>query len=599
MLVGDNNIGKSTVFEAIDLVLGPERLNRRPPIDEHDFHAGDYLGAADAPVTIVIEVIISDLNTDQLRHFRNHLEWLNTETVALLTAPPPEGTDDPKVGPALRVRFEGRYDPEEDDFTGNTFFVSPIKEDQTLDRFTTADKRICGFLYLRTLRTGSRALSLERGSLLDIILRLQDKQLKIWESVLSELRAVPVAADPGLGITEILSGVQKAVREYVPAEWSSQPHMRVSDLTRESLRKSLTVFMGTGSNGAGGDEYAAPFQHQGTGTINTLVLALLSMIAELKQNVIFAMEEPEIAIPPHAQKRIVESVRAKSAQALFTSHSPYVLEEFPGEQVLVLSRTNGTLAAKAAVIPVKPKFYKEQFRRRFCETLLARRVLVVEGTTEFHAFPAAAKRLHELAPDQFRSLDSLGVAVINAETDTQIEPLGTFFRGLGKQVFAVYDLQAEPQKAQLKAAVDVAFEGPGHGFERTLLDGTDPAALLRWATALVNDHLWPTHLGPLVLGAPADILSGRLMEYLKHRKGEGAAADLLAGCSQAEMPPLVVNALIKIQQVCEPPATPAPPMPPPNPPPAPPAQPPPPPPPPAAAAPPAPPAPPSSSGAKS
>lgn len=46
-------------------------------------------------------------------------------------------------------------------------------------------------------------------------------------------------------------------------------------------------------------------QHQGTGTINTLVLALLSLIADLKQNVIFAMEEPEIAIPPHTQKRII------------------------------------------------------------------------------------------------------------------------------------------------------------------------------------------------------------------------------------------------------------------------------------------------------
>ena len=31
------------------------------------------------------------------------------------------------------------------------------------------------FRYLRTLRAGARALSLERGSLLDIILRLQDR----------------------------------------------------------------------------------------------------------------------------------------------------------------------------------------------------------------------------------------------------------------------------------------------------------------------------------------------------------------------------------------------------------------------------------------
>lgn len=127
---------------------------------------------------------------------------------------------------------------------------------------------------------------------------------------------------------KFLTNVQSAIRGFMPADSINNPHMRVSDLTRDTLRRTLTVFMGTGAKREDGTEYAAPFQHQGTGTINTLVLALLSLIADLKQNVIFAMEEPEIAIPPHTQKRIIEGVRNKSAQALFTSHSPYVLEEF-------------------------------------------------------------------------------------------------------------------------------------------------------------------------------------------------------------------------------------------------------------------------------
>jgi putative ATP-dependent endonuclease of OLD family len=38
VLIGDNNTGKSSVLEAIDLVLGPDRLSRRPPVDEHDFY---------------------------------------------------------------------------------------------------------------------------------------------------------------------------------------------------------------------------------------------------------------------------------------------------------------------------------------------------------------------------------------------------------------------------------------------------------------------------------------------------------------------------------------------------------------------------------
>lgn len=552
VLVGDNNIGKSTVLEAIDLVLGPERLNRRPPVDEHDFHAGLYVDADGNPVAIENEVVIVDLGAEQLRHFRDHLEWWKLAEHELISTPPPEGTDAPNVVPALRVIFEGLYDKDEDDFAGTTYFASPKKEDDSRDGFRTADKRLCGFLYLRTLRTGSRALSLERGSLLDIILRLQDKQLKMWEDVLAQLRVLPVAESEELGIKDILSSVQAAVREFVPAEWANNPHMRVSDLTREALRKSLTVFMGTGSLREDGTEYAAPFQHQGTGTINTLVLALLSMIAELKSNVIFAMEEPEIAIPPHAQKRIIESVRSKSAQAIFTSHSPYVLEEFPPDQVLVLQRDGGTISAVPALLPVKPKRYKEEFRRRFCETLLARRVLIVEGKTEYDAFPAAAKRLRDLHPDEFRSLDSLGVAVINAETDSQIAILGAYFRSLGKTVFAVYDQQVDPQKAQIEAAVDHRFEGPGHGFEQTLLQGTAIAAVLRFAADLLVNNEWPNHLPPPVIGAVPPVLIAPMVQYLKWSKGSGAAADLLMECDRAEMPPYVVNALLAIQAICEP-----------------------------------------------
>ncbi len=43
VFVGDNNMGKSTIFEAIDLVMGPDRLARHPIIDEHDFYAGEYI----------------------------------------------------------------------------------------------------------------------------------------------------------------------------------------------------------------------------------------------------------------------------------------------------------------------------------------------------------------------------------------------------------------------------------------------------------------------------------------------------------------------------------------------------------------------------
>ena len=496
VFVGDNNTGKSTVLEAIDLVLGPERLHRPSPIDEHDFYAGEYIGTDEAPLSIKVEVVVVDLSDEQILHFGNHIEWWNTETNSLLQEPPPEETDKLDVIHALRLGFEGKYDTEEDSFIGQTFFMSPEGDEGVKDVFRTRDKRLCGFLFLRTLRTGSRALSLERGSLLDIILRLQEMRLNIWEDVLGELRELAVAENEELGISTILQEVQKSVRKFVPAEWAENPHIKVSNLTREHLRKTLTVFMGTGEKTSAGTEYAAPFSHQGTGTINTLVLALLAMIAELKQNVIFAMEEPEIAIPPHTQRRIVDSIRDMAAQAIFTSHSPYVLDEFAPENLIILKRENGTLESTAATLPpaVKAKTYREELRTRFCECLLARRVLIVEGRTEYDAIPTVARRLHDLDPERFKTLESLGIAIIDAETDSQIAPLGTYFKNLGKIVYAISDQQEAAASAAITAAVDQVFESPESGFEKLILNHTTEAALRRFAKDAVDDGRWPSHL---------------------------------------------------------------------------------------------------------
>lgn len=108
----------------------------------------------------------------------------------------------------------------------------------------------------------------------------------MWEGTIGTLAAFDVASDPAIGISGVLESIDKSLKKYVPREWGVKPHLKVSNLTREHLRKVITAFIATGAG-----DHAAPFFRQGTGTINMLVLAMLSQIAEDKQNVIFAMEE--------------------------------------------------------------------------------------------------------------------------------------------------------------------------------------------------------------------------------------------------------------------------------------------------------------------
>ncbi|ALK31119.1 MULTISPECIES: AAA family ATPase [Burkholderia] len=46
LLIGGNNVSKSTICEALDLALGPDRLNRTPPVEESDFRNAGYPGGA-------------------------------------------------------------------------------------------------------------------------------------------------------------------------------------------------------------------------------------------------------------------------------------------------------------------------------------------------------------------------------------------------------------------------------------------------------------------------------------------------------------------------------------------------------------------------
>jgi putative ATP-dependent endonuclease of OLD family len=167
LLVGGNNVGKSTICEALDLVLGPERLFRRPIIDVHDFHNGRYLDDDGNPVLITIEAVLVDLPEETIRKlFGRTRPWRDQRGgfVDVERVNPPD-LDRADVCRALPVVFIGWYGRENDDFEGKTYFAHPAEsvpeEDERhgqpgagLQDFGRNWKLARGFIYLRTLRTG-------------------------------------------------------------------------------------------------------------------------------------------------------------------------------------------------------------------------------------------------------------------------------------------------------------------------------------------------------------------------------------------------------------------------------------------------------------
>ncbi|WP_211236628.1 ATP-dependent nuclease [Arthrobacter castelli] len=544
-LLGDNNSGKSTIFEALELVLGSDRLYRKPVIDEHDFYGGHYLDDERTSTSIRIEAVIVGLDDELRSRFRNNLEYWDTAKREVLEHESLDTSEN--IEPCVRIVFIGRYDVNEDDFVGQTWFASPQdEEDLPAQPCYPADKREFGFLHLRALRTGTRAMSMERGSLLDVVLRTFEVEIQMWENLLNQLRNTSVAGDDDDDFGRVLRSIDEAMKKIVAAEWAEAPHLRVSELTREDLRHVLKAFMATGAG-----THSAPFNHQGSGTVNSLVIAMLTLIAERRdKRVIFAMEEPEISIPPTAQKRVVDLVRNLAGQALFTSHSPYVIEEFEPSELLVVHRdhSSGQLSGRTVDLgrSLKPKAFREGMRTRFCEALLARRVLITEGKSEALAYPFLSKLVANEMPTQFGRLDTAGWGVFDAQGDQNVAGFASFFKNLGKQVATIFDAQNAETTARIQASSDVAIEQPHVGFEDLLIAEIPKSAQRSFVDQLIDDGEWPPHMD-----RPTPTEDGSydraLKQLLSKSKGETFVIQLFEHIQYSDYPLTMVNALTSLR----------------------------------------------------
>lgn len=573
LLVGSNNVGKSTVCEALDLVLGLDRQGRRPVVDEHDFHAGKYLDDDGKAIEIEITATLEALPEVAETRFHSHLRRWNQSTHEFVDeeAGGAARADDENVVWALQVRFIGRYDEVEDDFVGGTFFVhpdlgaGPDEEERTrlgagLTPFDYRDKRLCGFVYLRALRTGSRALSLQRGSLLDTILRLSDEgSAAMWRETLKTLGDL----DPAIGQIAQLKWIREQMRTRLAqfvhlAPGDDSAAFFASDLTRAHLRDVVRLFIATQPS-----EHLVPYGKQGTGSINLIVFALLTIIAELreKQSVIFAMEEPEIALPPHTQRRVTRFVLREMGQTIVTSHSPYVIEEFEPTDIVMITRT-GTGNLTGAPIPaanIDRKRYRTQ-RRQFAEAILARAVIVVEGSTEVTLFQAVSSMLERFAPDRHTHFDLAGVSVFGTTGDGDVPCYGPIFSGLGKRSYGVYDQPNSPVTPAAQALLDTFekyWESPEKGIEKLLLTQTTLEVQRRFLAEVSqrsdypggNEHAYTA----ATLDSDVPIIA---MKVLKKRKGHawGYAAMLIEQCeTEEEIPEFLREIVAHIDAALSPP----------------------------------------------
>lgn len=447
VLLGPNNMGKTTVLEALNLLLNPEVTPRAHAIDENDFYRRDYLapvpGPAGAstpdPPIIRIEAVLTGLTPEDQDAFRDHLVPWRATTRDVIEAAPEGENAFADADPAIRVAFEAWYDAAEDDFLYDTYFlaVPSIPRDER-SRFWREHKRRVGFLIYRDFRALTRPLTLEPTTLFARVLQSQEIVLRRFEDVLTRIEHVldPMTTEPD--VAGIMNSYKAELERFLllSAAAPSALSFEFTDRTRTQLKASAQLYVR--------DEIPLPLQTSGAGTRSIALLAMLTLIMRRRGRGILALEEPETFLFPHAQRRVIDECLDLADQLFVTTHSPYVLERMPVDAVGRIDRhLDGAVAWRPISRPdVKQvNLYSKRLRQVFCEALLGRGVVIVEGDSDRGWINGASRLLNrkEWGGSRREAFELQGIAVVSADTNGDIPKLGRFFIDAGLKVVGIAD----------------------------------------------------------------------------------------------------------------------------------------------------------------
>jgi len=466
-LIGPGDTGKSTILDAIDLCLG---ARRNAQFSDADFHKLNV----DKPIQISLTVGELD---DALKNFETYGEFLrgfDAETGVVEDEPEKDSEIALTVMLTVGIDLEPVWALYSDRAAAQGKFRNLVWG----DRVRLAPTRIGA--------TADYHLAWRRGSVLN---RLSDETVDVAKAL------VGAARDARKAFGDQADAQLSAALEIV-AKTATDLGIPVGETVKAMLDAHSISF-------AGGmislhDESGVPLRGLGLGSTR-LLIAGLQRSASATSSVIL-VDEVEHGLEPHRIIRFLGSLGAKEnqppLQAFLTSHSPVVLRELDGDQLVVL-RDRGD---HHETLVVGTDDDTQGTIRLFPDAFLAPSVLVGEGATEV----GFVRGIDLYRVEQgFASIASFGTALVNVgggHPDKAYER-ATAFQRLGYRIAVLRDddvkPNAGPEQAFLHAGGEVFACLEGGALEDDLfrsLSHEGVAALLARAVDLHGEELVAAHI---------------------------------------------------------------------------------------------------------
>lgn len=428
VLIGENNTGKSTVLEAIRLVLTRGVSSRRAgQFSEYDFHLVD--GHATPQMARPIKIILH-FAEEQENEWPDAIIQQMNEVVQLST----DGLNH------IWLQAEGVFNPDSASFETKWAFLNSSGAELILKNSTPLNliSRFVPLFFLSALRGASQEFG-QRGQFWSGFLKSiqlpEDKREKL-EKMLQEVNTSVIGANTGLA--EVTKKIADA-RRLVPLD-SNDPVVLEAIPTRVfDMVGKIQVHLKSTSGAK------LPLHRHGEGTQNLSVLMLFQAFAAVnlteayapESTPVLALEEPEAHLHPCAIRSLGSFLESMAGQLIVTSHSGDLVSRIPVKAIRRLYKANGeTRVGRVEDNHLTPREI-QAINYNICLTrgyyLFSRCWLMVEGESDFHLMPLLFEAMGH-------SQDQVCLSVLEiSQVIDKGEPFIKFAKALGVQWFLMAD----------------------------------------------------------------------------------------------------------------------------------------------------------------
>ena len=298
-LIGPGDVGKSTILDAIALVLSsaPGRV-----ASEHDYYGGDVAAG------FKIELLVGKLDEEVLSAWSAAplWTWLAAEQRA-------QADPDPKAEGVLCLRAQGNHDLEIEHVA-----IDPSNGELPL---SPSKRQAFGLSRISSATTAHRELRMSRGSLLSRNLHPEQLRALVTEAVQATRDQFTVPEETAARLDE-LSTALKAV-----APGAGKLDLAMLSPPGQNLLGLVGLF---GIRGTA----AVPLARAGLGTQQLALFTLARLL--ISGSPLFVIDEIESGLEPFRQRDLIARIRktiGSTGQAFITTHSPAAVGEMMVEEL--------------------------------------------------------------------------------------------------------------------------------------------------------------------------------------------------------------------------------------------------------------------------